>query len=116
MGAAGTVTLPPPRNPASNVGGARFLRLTDVDGRTFSVEIGGTLPTHKMVMTVDRGNSQTTHERGRRRRWARPIAQDHSQITRYVSVIGRFTQQYLRKSAHRWLTLDLYKGAVLRRI
>jgi hypothetical protein len=50
MGAAATVTQPSPRNPASNVGGVRFLRLTDVDGRTFSVEIGGTLP---MVMTAD---------------------------------------------------------------
>ena len=44
IGAAATATLPPPRNPASNVGGVRFLRLMDVDGRTFSVELEGTLP------------------------------------------------------------------------
>jgi len=38
------VTLPPPRDPASHVGGVRFLRLTDVDGQRFSVELGATPP------------------------------------------------------------------------
>jgi thiosulfate dehydrogenase [quinone] large subunit len=47
MGAAATVTLPPPHDPASHVGGVRFLRLTDVDGQRFTVELGGTPPTRE---------------------------------------------------------------------
>jgi thiosulfate dehydrogenase [quinone] large subunit len=42
MGAAATVTLPAAA--AGVAGGARFLRLTDVDGRSFSVALGGGLP------------------------------------------------------------------------
>jgi hypothetical protein len=39
---------------AEHVGGVRFLRLTDVDEQTFSVELGGTPRTREsMVMTVD---------------------------------------------------------------
>jgi uncharacterized membrane protein YphA (DoxX/SURF4 family) len=39
MGAAATVTLAPAR--AATTAGAQFLRLTDVDGQTFSVALGG---------------------------------------------------------------------------
>jgi thiosulfate dehydrogenase [quinone] large subunit len=41
MGAAATVTLASPR--AGAAAGARFLRLTDVDGQTFSVGLDGKL-------------------------------------------------------------------------
>jgi thiosulfate dehydrogenase [quinone] large subunit len=44
MGAAATVTLPPPRATAGQPRDARFLRLTDVDGRSFSVALEGGLP------------------------------------------------------------------------
>jgi thiosulfate dehydrogenase [quinone] large subunit len=39
MGAAATVTLPPPASGAASE--ARLLRLTDVDGRTFSATLDG---------------------------------------------------------------------------
>lgn len=39
MGAAGTITLPPPASSASPQ--ARFISLTDVDGRTFSATLNG---------------------------------------------------------------------------
>jgi thiosulfate dehydrogenase (quinone) len=38
MGAAATVTLPPPAS--GGTAGAKFIRLTDVDGRTFSATLG----------------------------------------------------------------------------
>jgi thiosulfate dehydrogenase [quinone] large subunit len=44
MGAAATVTLPPPHATSDATGGARFLRLTDVDGRSFSVALEGMPP------------------------------------------------------------------------
>jgi thiosulfate dehydrogenase [quinone] large subunit len=44
MGAAATVTLPPPHATSDATGGARFLRLTDVDGRPFSVALEGMPP------------------------------------------------------------------------
>jgi thiosulfate dehydrogenase (quinone) len=45
MGAAATVTLPRPRPAAANMTHARFLRLIDVDARSFSVALEGNLPT-----------------------------------------------------------------------
>lgn len=39
VGAAATLTLPPPASGASAQ--ARFIRLTDVDGRSFSATLGG---------------------------------------------------------------------------
>ncbi|SEF10019.1 thiosulfate dehydrogenase [quinone] large subunit [Rhizobiales bacterium GAS191] len=42
MGAAATVTLEPPRT--GSTAGARFLRLTDVDGQSFSIALNSTLP------------------------------------------------------------------------
>ncbi|HEY2529875.1 MAG TPA: TQO small subunit DoxD [Xanthobacteraceae bacterium] len=44
MGAAATVTLPPAKATSGGMGGARFLRLTDVDGHWFSVLLGGVPP------------------------------------------------------------------------
>jgi thiosulfate dehydrogenase [quinone] large subunit len=44
MGAAATVTLTPPHAMSGGTGGARFLRLTDVDGRSFSVALDGVPP------------------------------------------------------------------------
>ena len=44
MGAAATVTLTSPRPAAAGPAGARFLRLTDVDGRSFSVALGVEAP------------------------------------------------------------------------
>ena len=38
MGAAATVTLPMPAS--GTIAGARYIRLTDVDGRTFSTTFG----------------------------------------------------------------------------
>ena len=43
MGAAATVTLEPPRA-AGDTRGAQFLRLTDVDGRSFSVALRSEQP------------------------------------------------------------------------
>jgi thiosulfate dehydrogenase [quinone] large subunit len=44
MGAAATVTLTPPHATPGGTDGARFLRLTDVDGRSFSVALDGVPP------------------------------------------------------------------------
>jgi thiosulfate dehydrogenase (quinone) len=44
MGAAATVTLPRPRAAAALATRARYLRLTDVDGRSFSVALADGLP------------------------------------------------------------------------
>jgi uncharacterized membrane protein YphA (DoxX/SURF4 family) len=45
MGAAATVTLTPPR--AGSTAGAQFLRLTDVDGQSFSIALNGALPAER---------------------------------------------------------------------
>jgi thiosulfate dehydrogenase [quinone] large subunit len=47
MGAAATVTLTPPPTAAGGPEGARFLRLTDVDGRTFSIALKARLAADK---------------------------------------------------------------------
>jgi thiosulfate dehydrogenase [quinone] large subunit len=43
MGAAATVTLPPPRDVPSIVS-TRYLRLTDVDGRSFTAALASASP------------------------------------------------------------------------
>ena len=45
MGAAATITLTPPRTGIT--AGARFLRLTDVDGQSFSMGLNGALPVNE---------------------------------------------------------------------
>jgi thiosulfate dehydrogenase (quinone) len=47
MGAAATVTLAPSRS--GSAAGARFLRLTDVDGQSFSIALNSTLPVNESV-------------------------------------------------------------------
>ena len=58
MGAAATVTLPLARAATGDTSGARFLRLTDVDGRSFSVALGSGSPAQESLETTATGKRQ----------------------------------------------------------